>query len=125
MKQVYQTHFDENHTGPGNCMQAAVASLLELPLDDVPDFVMRVDPWGEMRLFLCAHGLEMFECSPDCTPMGLYFTVGQSTQGYEHIVLARYGRVVHDPNPHGRGLVHVNSVLQLHPFIHHARRYVL
>jgi len=35
MKKVYQTIID---VGKGNCMQAAIASLFELELDDVPNF---------------------------------------------------------------------------------------
>jgi hypothetical protein len=35
MIKVYQTIVDKGH---GNCMQAAVASLFELPLEAVPDF---------------------------------------------------------------------------------------
>ena len=36
MKKVYQTIVDKDH---GNCMQATVASLLELELEDVPNFI--------------------------------------------------------------------------------------
>ena len=36
MKKVYQTIIDENK---GNCMQAAIASLFDLELNDVPNFI--------------------------------------------------------------------------------------
>lgn len=39
---VYQTIVDP---GKGNCLQAAVASLVELPLDQVPPFIELKDPW--------------------------------------------------------------------------------
>lgn len=42
MKKVYQTIVDENK---GNCMQAAIASLLELPLEEVPHFLEFKDGW--------------------------------------------------------------------------------
>jgi len=36
LKKVFQTIVDK---GKGNCMQAAVASLFELPLEEVPNFI--------------------------------------------------------------------------------------
>lgn len=40
MIKVYQTCFNSfNHPEPGNCWQAVIASLLELPLEEVPHFV--------------------------------------------------------------------------------------
>jgi len=42
MTRVYQTIVDPNH---GNCMQAVIASLLELSLDDVPHFLEFKDRW--------------------------------------------------------------------------------
>jgi len=38
---IYQTIIDP---GKGNCMQAAVASLLELPLEQVPNFIESQNP---------------------------------------------------------------------------------
>ena len=42
MIKVYQTIVDRGH---GNCMQAAVASLFELPLEKVPHFLEYKDKW--------------------------------------------------------------------------------
>lgn len=42
MKKVFQTIVDKDH---GNCMQAVVASLFELELDDVPNFI-EMESWG-------------------------------------------------------------------------------
>ena len=36
MKKVFQTIVDKRH---GNCMQAAVASLFDLELEEVPNFI--------------------------------------------------------------------------------------
>ena len=38
MKKVFQTRISKNN---GNCAQAVVASLFDLELDDVPDFVSK------------------------------------------------------------------------------------
>ncbi len=42
MIKVYQTIIDKGH---GNCMQAAIASLFELPLEEVPHFLEFKDEW--------------------------------------------------------------------------------
>ena len=44
MIKVFQTIVDKGH---GNCMQAAVASLFELPLEAVPHFLEYRDKWFE------------------------------------------------------------------------------
>ena len=59
---VYQTIIGRADDGsaPGNCMQAVVASLLELPLDEVPHFLLYGDRWWEMEYnFLMSKGIEM------------------------------------------------------------------
>jgi hypothetical protein len=57
MTPVYQTIIDP---GAGNCMQAAVASLLSLNLDDVPHFrVMGKDEWFQALVeLLNTHGFD-------------------------------------------------------------------
>jgi len=45
MKKVYQTIVDPNI---GNCMQAAIASLFELELNDVPNFINSENPYHDM-----------------------------------------------------------------------------
>lgn len=42
MYKIYQTIVDRHH---GNCMQAAIASLFELPLNKVPNFIELGDQW--------------------------------------------------------------------------------
>ena len=42
MKKVYQTIIDPDH---GNCMQAAMASLFEKDLDEVPNFIELGEDW--------------------------------------------------------------------------------
>ena len=55
MKKVFQTIVDKDH---GNCMQAVVASLFELELDDVPNFI-EMESWGlVMHKFYNERGYE-------------------------------------------------------------------
>jgi hypothetical protein len=108
MKRVFQTRFGGTH---GNCMQAATASLLELPIEAVPDFIELHDPERRMKKFFEPYGIELLNRPTTFQPRGLYFMTGVSTQGHEHIVICREGRCVHDPNPHGLGLVRADEVL--------------
>lgn len=108
---VFQTKFDEFGTGPGNCMQAATASMLELRLDQVPNFVEMADAWGAMSRFFAEFGVDLLKRPPSYVPRGPYFAVGTSTQNNYHIVIMEMGRIVHDPNPHGKGMISVEYVL--------------
>ena len=49
MKPVDQTLFGE---GRGNCLPACIASVLELPLEAVPHFVLEDDWVGALQTFL-------------------------------------------------------------------------
>lgn len=95
-------------------MQAAAASFLDLPLEAVPDFGQD-GGWDAMRAFFKPYGYTLVECDPDALPWGYYFEVGVSTQLHEHIVVCNMGRLVHDPNPHGRGLIMRRRVLWPRP----------
>ena len=53
MKPVDQTIL----TAPGgNCFAACVASILELPLADVPNFCSEERWWNALQIWLCAIG---------------------------------------------------------------------
>ena len=50
MVRVYQTKFGAgNSNKPGNCLQAVIASLLELKLEDVPHFMEHGDMWAKVH----------------------------------------------------------------------------
>ena len=113
---VYQTR---DGVG-GNCLQAAVASVLELPLDDVPDFVnapdgmrtwplaleawltergllgMPVAPHGDLGTAL-AHMAEFYPDEP-------YVLAGREGVDGGHAVVGHGGAIVHDPSPCKPGL---------------------
>lgn len=85
-------------------MQAAAASFLDLPLDAVPDFGQQ-GGWEAMGEFFKDYGYTLIECDPEAIPRGYYFAVGVSTQLHPHIVIHSLGKLFHDPNPRGRGLI--------------------
>lgn len=103
----------------GNCMAACVASVLELPLAEVPNFVDHGDQWwAKLVEFLASRGFavvwcrrEAYACDQiDLSPMiasGHFLIVsGQSPRGdFLHCVIEHRGKLVHDPHPSRAGIV--------------------
>lgn len=105
MRAVHQTDIEALGAEVGNCMQAAAASFLELPLERVPNFIKLPDANGAMRDFFRAYGFDLVEKPLGFVPRGYYFELGTSYFNHEHIVVMRGGRLRHEPNPLGRGLM--------------------
>jgi SPP1 gp7 family putative phage head morphogenesis protein len=126
LRRVFQDHSEGLNTGPGNCMQAAAASLLGLPLEAVPNFILYPNPNAMFRKAFEALGFELLEKPVDfIPPSGYYFEVGMSTQGHPHIVVCMGGARIHDPNPRGGGLVTRDAVLWPRPLTARAKRIVM
>jgi hypothetical protein len=105
MKPVHQTIF----TPPqGNCLQAAVASVLELPLDAVPNYMDGPqNHWDVLYAFLARYDLQPLAIpyNDKFSPLGYYIIQGWSPRGdYHHAVVARNGVIAHDPHPDHTGL---------------------
>lgn len=109
MKPVYQTILIPPY---GNCLQACIASILELQLDDVPNFAERMDCnewkdsewWDDYECFMSKFGLQPLGVEPliPWTPKGWHLIIGESPRGpYDHIIVGYNGRSKHDPYPGG------------------------
>jgi hypothetical protein len=107
MKPVMQTHlgrgpaFGEPH---GNCLQASLASVFELPLEQVPHFVIEPEEtwWSTLQAWSRARfGLDVlaFPASKadGWTPDGFHLVTGYAPT--PHATVGYRGRVVHDPHP--------------------------
>lgn len=105
MKPVYQTLTGRPF---GNCMQAAIASILELSLEDVPNFTMAMDMDEAVNEFLAPLGFGIVNMEPNedypWSPSGYHLLYGKSPRGLQHAVVAFNGKIVHDPNRDGGGL---------------------
>jgi hypothetical protein len=96
----------------GNCAQAAVASILDLPLDAVPD--LSGDGWWRvLQTVLNARGLVAVEYRPPVPIVAsgdgmLALLSGLSPRGLRHMVVGRLAwsgwEIAHDPHPDGGGL---------------------
>ena len=106
MKPVFQTTFGE---GNGNCHQAALASVLEMDLDEVPHFMVMENCWEEMGAWLSKLGFGYFYMDYPDEDIFIY-TSGMHTfnnafiiasvkteTGSMHSIVMRNGEVVHDP----------------------------
>lgn len=113
---VYQTMTVANDE-VGNCFNACVASILEMPLRDVCQVLPRFDGdyWGEWRKWLATLGLEInWIPLREAAPKGYAIASGYGgrlyPEGHEkagepilHAVVVFNGKLVHDPFPCAEG----------------------
>ena len=122
MTPVFQTiNHDPDNNKYGNCMQAVFASMLDLPLDDVPHFMANnpsVDElWPIVKSWLATQGYALFTICftsrlDDIQYFmkehndGIYYILnGKSPRGFCHNVIGMGNSIVHDPNPEGGGII--------------------
>ncbi len=126
MTPVKQTIYGDR----GNCSQAALASLLDLPLDGVPNFFEAgpndTDWWNALYTFLAGRNLTMWHIDyPNHAHAlldlkhrpGYLLVWGESPRDpqRQHYVVWHGGRMIHDPHPDGSGLVRIGGVDILYP----------
>src|SRR5882672_2255617 len=118
MREVTQWILAGDPSGvPGDCVRAAVASLLDLDPARVPHFTCQDDvrTWHYALIgFAHEHGWRIDRRTADengtLPEFGL--AIGQSPRGLSHAVVAVGGKVVWDPHPSRDGLVDVQQVVE-------------
>lgn len=99
----------------GNCLQAALASVLEVPLDSVPHFcdlpegedpdssewANRMNAWMQERFNMM---VAYIPATGDWRPTGYHLMSGISPRGSMHETVGFNGQLVHDPHPAGGGV---------------------
>ena len=120
---------------PGNCYQAAIASVLELPLDDVPhfatfdrDWFKQSAPWfrqrGMIRSFYREQALKDLSWPLHLAPGADFWGdrvshivgalgAGPSPRGpFRHVVVLdpNTGDMIHDPHPSGAGVTEIDEL---------------
>ncbi len=102
-------------TKTGNCFQACLASILEVPLDEVPHFMtMRGDWFEHFNNWMAERGLFTVEVSLNAekiisclSPRQWVIITGRSSRGCDHAVVGRSSDdeanpgflLIHDPHP--------------------------
>ena len=112
MVPVFQDKFDNE----GNCLGACIASILELPLEAIPDFnemgmgKERVKnehaPWfKEMRRWLGDRGVIVAAFTDAGAAESCYINLSGQLPGksWGHATVCREGTLIHDPFPRERG----------------------
>jgi hypothetical protein len=124
MKPVFQDKF-RTATSRGNCFSACVASILELELKDVPNWVeigeQSDQPWRILFETWCAkNGIGVVDINwvgkeiPDIYTEAFMIANGIGTRLFEselirHSVVCQGKHVVHDPHPDGGGLTRIDG----------------
>lgn len=112
---VKQTTFGDGSDGSesGNCMAAAIASVFELPLAEVPNFCQHRDWFQRLCDWLRPRGYAYFESgiaeemrdpnfdwsSYQVSALGYHLIVGKASRGLLHVIVGFGGKPVHDPHP--------------------------
>jgi hypothetical protein len=116
--EVTQTLFAGETEGVyGNCLQAAVASYFDLPLDAVPHFNTFEHAWMDALQWWCYGKFRMSEEYRGVTeiPQERCILLGRSNRGYGHAVVAEGGQIVWDPHPSRDGLESFSAALLFRP----------
>jgi hypothetical protein len=103
----------------GDCLRACVATVLGLPLEDVPHFVQYIEHpagtdrslwWWAMYGFCRWYGWAVgYNDDPLDPPKGWALADGKSPRGHMHVVVAYDGEVVFDPHPSRAGLTDITG----------------
>jgi len=110
MHKIYQTTFGD---GSGNCFAACIASLLELDIEEVPNFCEgnKNDWWEKTNKWLAKYNLWFCDVKileyEDGNPLpwpGYYIVSGKGPRGLQHSVIYKDGNLLHDPYPDGGGV---------------------
>jgi hypothetical protein len=99
---------DQNGFGrpQGNCYAACLASILEVPLDWIPEGTRNHE---HANPFLAPLGLRLVQLPKNDMRIGprvLHILTGPSPRGNEtlHATVGRGGQIIHDPHPSRAGL---------------------
>jgi hypothetical protein len=118
VKKVDQTIFG---TGKGNCFAACVASILELPIEEVPNFCDAPGNWlVPFKAWLAERGLfAIIVEHATCVDSARHFIACGDYEGPTgngpHAVVYENAKLSHNPNPRheGRDLAQVHTLVFL------------
>jgi hypothetical protein len=90
----------------GDCWDACLASILEVPVADAHVTHAVNDWWAESQRVLAQHGYEALPIHPTCHPSGYWIAgvpsknLGSYDDGSPvmHVIVMRGGEVAHDPS---------------------------
>lgn len=106
---VFQDKFGSAASAPnelGNCVAACVASILELPLKEVPNFCIKETWWNDLKEWLTKRGYLFCYVNDDGTnvkDLDIYYICSTKNpqKDWDHVVVCKKGKMVHNPFPNG------------------------
>lgn len=103
----------------GNCLRAAIASILEIGIDSIPKFEEMGEDWFiEFRRWSRDSGYGMVSVyRSNIRPKGYSIASGESPRGIYHSVVAFDGEIVFDPHPSRAGLKEIDRYWVFEPLI--------
>lgn len=100
---------------PGNCIQAAIATLLDIPIDAVPHFLLWLNWSRVMGEWLAEKGYTIRMRYTSEIPAERCIVGGMSPRGVAHVCVAEGGEIVWDPHPSRGGLTRISEAWTLLP----------
>lgn len=124
MTPVTQTIMETEWTR-GNCMSAAVATILDKRIDEVPHFAVFGENWfTALILYMRDMGYEYhgMPAAKDITNRkynkginGYLLAFGVSPRGFQHLTVYKGSKMVHDPHPSRAG-IELQGFYRFEPF---------
>lgn len=111
----------ENGRVAGDCLRASLASILELPIGDVPHFVQYRGAddshlwWWALVGWCFTMGIDARYIDGETVPKGWSLVDGRSPRGHAHVCVGFDGEVIFDPHPSRSGLPEIEGYVQLIP----------
>lgn len=103
----------------GNCLQAAIATLLNVHLDAVPHFAQFAWWEGAFVLWLRGHGLDATWVGVEDIPeTGPHLLLGRSPRGWAHVAVGTGRDVIWDTHPSHAGLTDIEGAVLVHQWRH-------
>ena len=89
-----------------DCLQACIASILEKPMDSVPNFMLFGNEhyWEALYLYIVSIGFGGIAYVDGLPKNGDFYIVSLDfgdNFDYSHCVIYKNGEIVHDPHPKG------------------------
>lgn len=128
LREVTQRYLADDPTGvPGDCVSAAVASLLDREPHQVPHFIAASDIdsrvwWYALKGWAATNGWTVTRRGllprQENVPLPTFgLACGPSERGVSHAVVAIDGQIVWDPHPSRAGILRVKEVIEFEPTV--------